>query len=211
MSRDPHPADRDAWAIPAALATGMLFSVVLAACPSKQEQVDAPVPQYGLDAGTTTTTTTTTTPPPPPPTAQACDPTVQLALQTALKAREKTELSAGMKPESVFGCMVVPEGGSTSVPITLAQGRCYSFLAQSFPNVTELDLFLKPNLGPNPSPLVAPFVSMFTLLDSETGPLASINAGKDCFKNPAPFPVAALVEVKARVGSGPVAVQVYSK
>jgi len=70
---------------------------------------------------------------------------------------------------------------------------------------------LKPNFGNPPPPLLAAFANMVLAQDSETGPVASIGSGKNCYKNPFPIPGATVVEVTARTGSGPVAVQVYSK
>jgi hypothetical protein len=164
--------------------------------------------------------TMTAPPPPPPPPVEAaplpaaaapCDANMQLALQTALKAREKGELGQGMKPESGFACMTVPEGGSASVPVMLQPGRCYTFLGQSFPNVSELDITLKPNFGNPVPPLLAMFANQPIAVDSDVGPAATVGKGAQCFKNPFPIPGLAVVEVKARTGAGPVAVQVYSK
>ncbi|MBM4359031.1 MAG: hypothetical protein FJ096_13080 [Deltaproteobacteria bacterium] len=149
--------------------------------------------------------------PPPPVTMQPCDANMQLALQTALKAREKTELGGGMKPESGFTCMFLPEGGVASVPIMLQSGGCYTFLAQSFPNVAEVDIVLKPNFGSPVPPLLAMFANTPFVQDSDVGPAATVGKGTQCFKNPLPIPGMAIVEVKARTGSGPVALQVYSK
>lgn len=155
-------------------------------------------------------------PAPPPPTEPAvstgpCDAAMTLALQTAIQAREKKEVTFGMKPEGAFTCQRVAEGTAATVAVTLQPGKCYTALAGSFPNVTEVDVFLKPNFGEPPPALLAPFANMVLSQDTETGPTASIGQGKNCYKNPLPVPGAAMVEVKARTGSGPVAVQVYSK
>jgi len=183
----------------------------LAGCGSDPEPPPAPPPQpppeptatVAEPAPTATATTGITTGP--------CDATMHLALQTAIQARAKKDLSFHMKPEGAFTCQTVNEGESATVPVTLQPGRCYSFLAHSFPNVTEIDVFLKPNFGNPAPPLLAAFANMVFAQDSETGPVASIGPGKNCFKNPMPIPGAAMVEVTARIGSGPVAVQVYSK
>ncbi len=47
--------------------------------------------------------------------------------------------------------------------------------------------------------------------DNIQGPVTSIGAGKACFKNPLPIPIAGLVEATAVRGGGPVAVQTYSR
>ena len=175
-------------------------------------QVPQPLPPPMMTAPPPPPPPTSIAPPPPPPVTMApCDATMQLALQTALKAREKGELGLGMKPESGFACMTVPEGGSASVPVMLQPGKCYTFLAQSYPNVSELDLTLKPNFGNPPPPILAMFANQPIAQDSDLGPAATVGKGSQCFKNPFPIPGLAIVEVKARTGAGPVAVQVYSK
>ena len=99
----------------------------------------------------------------------------------------------------------------TLVPVMLQPGKCYTFLAQSYPNVSELDLTLKPNFGNPPPPILAMFANQPIAQDSDLGPAATVGKGSQCFKNPFPIPGLAIVEVKARTGAGPVAVQVYSK
>ncbi len=193
---------------PLSLSACAAAAVALAAC--HQPPVQPPPPPI-LTASVPVPPPPPPPPPPPAVTQGPCDPTMQLALETAIKAREKTELGPGMKAESSYTCMIVPEGGAATVPVTLASGRCYTFIAQSFPNVSELDLSLKPNFGPAPVPLLAAFANTPFAQDSDTGPAATIGKGANCFKNPLPVPGAAVVEVKARTGSGPVAVQVYSR
>jgi hypothetical protein len=190
-----------------------LAFVLLAACSSKTETPTTPLP----DAGTTAQPVPSPAPePPPPPTVQTgpCDATMTLALKTAIEARAKKELSPGMKPEGVFTCQLVAEGGTVQVPVTVQAGKCYAALAHSFPNVTELDLIAKPNLGPNPNPLLAPIATLVFGQDVETGPTASVGGGANCMKHPGgliTIPVAAIAEATAKAGAGPVAVQVYVK
>ncbi|HHH11203.1 MAG TPA: hypothetical protein ENK23_03920 [Sorangium sp.] len=186
--------------------TVLLVASSIAACGGNDKQVDQPV-----------VTATAPVPPPvpvppPAPTVQTgpCDATMQVALQTAIEAR-KSDLSPGMKPEGGFGCESVAEGGSLKLAVSLQPGRCYTFLANSFPNVSELDMVLKANLGANPSPLVAGFAGQPLAQDNETGPAASIGSGKNCFKNPLPIAGAGMLEITSRTGAGPVAVQVFSK
>jgi hypothetical protein len=199
------------------MARGLLLAVLgvahLSGCSSEPEVPVTPV----ADGGTTATAAPPPPPPPPPapttdPTAVGpCDAVTQLALQTAIQSREKAELGPGMKKEGTFRCEKVTEGGSTKVPVTLQPGRCYTFLAHSFPNVTEVNVFVKPNFGPQPPPLLAGFANMVFAQDAETGPTASIGKGTDCFKNPLPLPGAAVVDVVSQAGAGPVALQIYSK
>jgi hypothetical protein len=187
-------------------ALGLL--VALSAC-KKEEPETPPTPAPSP----------TPPPPPPPPapppppevTTGPCDAATTLALQTAIQAREKKEVSPGMKAEGAFTCERLAEGTVATVAVTLQPGKCYTLLAASFPNVTEVDLFLKPNFGNPAPPLLVPFANMVLAQDSETGPTASVGQGKNCYKNPLPIPGAGMVEVKARTGGGPVAVQVYSR
>ena len=162
---------------------------------------------------TTTATATVAPPPPPPPQPQsgACDSVMTAALQTAIQARSKQELSWGMKAEGAFACETVAQGGSAKVAANLQPGRCYTFVAESYPNVTELDIFLKPNLGPTPPPLLAAIAGTVLAQDSDNGPRATVGRGKNCYKWPFPLPAAVVVEATARTGAGPVAVQVYSR
>jgi len=133
----------------------------------------------------------------------------------AIKAREAQDLGRGMTAETSYSCQVVPEGGTLTIPVTLQPGYCYSFLGASYPNVSELDLVLKPHLGGAgvaANPLFAPFLAMAVLAqDGESGPLATIGKKSACFTNPFPFAGPAVIEAKARTGAGPIAVQVYSK
>jgi hypothetical protein len=184
--------------------------VVAVAC-SDPEVPEAPLPDAGAPTTTTATVAATTTTAPPPPVDGPCDGTMQLALQTAIKGRETAELGPGVKAESAFVCQTVAAGGKITVPVTLQPGKCYTFLAHSFPNVTDIDVFLRPNLGPSPPPLLAMFANTVIAQDSEQGPIASIGGGKNCFKNPFPIPGAGVVEVVAKQGGGPIAIQVYSK
>jgi hypothetical protein len=150
--------------------------------------------------------------PPPVPTVQTgpCDAQMTLSLKTAIEGRGPRELSGNMKAEGAFRCEWVAEGGKISVPVTVQQG-CYTFLAHSFPNVTELNVYLKPNLGPNPTPPLSAFANQVIGEDSETGPTGAIGKAPNCFKNPLPIPFPMVVEVVAQSGAGPIAVQVYSK
>ncbi len=196
------------------------FTVLLllgtAGCPDDPVVPVTPYPDGGLDAGYYP-------PPPPPPVdagygpvaAQPCDGNIHLALQMAIKAREAQDLGRGMTAESNYSCQVVPEGGTLSIPVTLQPGHCYSFLGASYPNVSELDLVLKPNVGGAnlaAMPFLTPFLAMAVLAqDGESGPLATVGKGSACFTNPFPFAGPAIIEAKARTGAGPIAVQVYSK
>ena len=179
-------------------------------CSSEPETPEQPYP--------TSTAPEPVPPPPPPPPAEPtvqtgpCDATMQVAMQAAIGERAKKELSPGLKPESNFTCMLVAEGGTVQVPVTLQPGKCYAVIAHSYPNITDIDVYLKPNLGPNPPPLLLPFANMVLAQDSEQGPIASIGSGQNqCYKNPLPMPGAAVVEGVAKAGAGPLAIQIYVK
>ena len=178
-------------------------------CSSEPETPEQPYP-------TATTPPPEPPPPPPPPepTVQTgpCDATMQVAMQAAIEERAKKELAFGLKPEGAFSCQLVAEGEKVTVPVTLQPGKCYAIIAHSYPNITDIDIFLKPNLGPNPPPLLLGFANVVLAQDSEQGPISSIGSGKNnCYKNPFPIPGAAVVEGVAKAGAGPFAIQVYSK
>ena len=176
---------------------------------------DPEVPEQPVPTVSAPTVSAPPAPTPAPTTAAPasapCDATMQLALQTAIKGREQAEVGFGMKPEGAFACENIADQGKVSVPVSLLPGKCYTFLAHGFPNITDIDLFLKPNLGPKPPPLLAGFAGVVLAQDSDQGPIASIGKGKGCFKNPFPIPGAGVVEAVSKQGGGPLAIQVYSK
>lgn len=184
------------------------FAVTAAtSCSSEPEVPVTPVP----DAGTTTTTT------PEPvdagPTVQTgpCDSVMSLALQTAIKSREKEELSYGMKPDGTLACSQVAEGTSTALRLMLQTGKCYTFIAESFPNVTEVEVQMKLDMGDTPPPLLAQFGAVPMAVDQDQGPRATVGRKDGCYRWEFPLPAPVRVEVTARAGSGPVAVQAYSR
>lgn len=199
--------------------TWMVGLVLAAASCSKDPEVPAtPPPDAGVGApvvATAPTTTATPTPTTPAaPTTGPCDGAMQMALQTAIQQKAKQDLAPTMKPDGNLVCENVAEGGTVSAPFTFAPGKCYSVIAYSLGNVTEVDIKVKPDLGPNPAPILAPLAAFTGAQDSSTGPNAIIGPKNDCFKHPGglvAIPFAAKAEALARTGAGPVAVQVYSK
>ena len=142
-----------------------------------------------------------------------CDAAQTLALKQAITGREKAELSGLMKPEQVFRCEHVLEGGTIEIPVTVQPNKCYSALAGSFPNITEVDLKVVLNFdGELPAGLNA-FKNTVFAEDAETGPTAAIGRSPSCIKNLTPLmlPVPVKVIATAREGAGPMAIQVYSK
>ena len=193
------------------LCSSLGLALVVGGC---GEEKPAAVPVTPVATATAVPTATAApTAPTPAPAAQAgpCDTVMSSALQTAIQTRAKTELSWGMKAEGAFVCETLPQGGSAKVATNLQPGRCYTFVAESYPNVTELDLFIKPNFGPTPPAVLAAVANTVLAQDGDNGPRATIGKGKNCYKWPFPLPAAVVVEATARAGTGPVAVQVYSR
>ncbi len=174
-------------------------------------------PQTPMPTATATMPAPVEPAPPTEPTVDTgpCDATMTAALQTAIQSREKKELKAGMKAEGAFICERAAEGQVVKMPITIQPNRCYTVLAGSFPNVTDIDVVLKPNLGEaQANPLLAPFANTILAQDADIGLNGSIGAGQNCYKfNLVPglnVPLAAVVEIKVNAGSGPVAAQAYA-
>ncbi len=161
-------------------------------------------------------------PPPPPPVASAappaaaigpCDPVQTLALTTTLQGRATTE-APQMKPEGAPVCGVVPEGQPVNGPMfLLEQGYCYSFLAQSLPPVTEVDMALEIDLsgGIALAPNLAAMAQRPLLVDTETGEKGAMASKGNCYVWPWPIPAQVKLIVKSKAGAGPVAAQVYKK
>jgi hypothetical protein len=192
------------------------LALAAAACSSDPEVPTTPVPDGGVQPAPTMVTPAPTPTPttPPAPTTGPCDGAMQLSLQTAIQQKAKQDLGPGMKTDGNLVCEMIAESGAVSAPFTFAPGKCYSIIAYAFPNVTEIDIRAKPDLGPNPQPPLSLLANTTVAQDSDTGPVAVIGKGKDCFKHPGglvQIPFAAKAEVTARAGGGPVAVQVYSK
>jgi hypothetical protein len=196
------------WLVLLVATTGAL-SVV--GCGSEPETPPQPGPP---DAGT---------PPPPPvpdagvpqPTAVTpCDAVMSLAMSTALQGRAAGE-APGMQPDGASVCGVVGEGQSVqSETILLQQGRCYNVLAQGMPNVTEVDVQVEADL--TAGGMVNPALSGFLkgpplMIGTGAGVMDASGSKANCFSWTMPFPLAVKVSVKSRIGSGPVAAQLYSK
>jgi hypothetical protein len=145
-----------------------------------------------------------------------------LALRTAIQSLATKDLAAGMKPLGDTICQHVLEGGTVPAPFTIVPGKCYAVIAYAYPNVTETDVVVNLDLGPNPPPMMAPLAGMFPRAqDADQGPSAVIGRKDQCIKHPANagglaaaalnVPFAVRADAIAKIGSGPVAIQVYSK
>ncbi|MEM9691251.1 MAG: hypothetical protein AAGA56_01780, partial [Myxococcota bacterium] len=130
-------------------------------------------------------------------------------VQTALEARSRTELKKAKNPVGAAQCETVGEGGIVRVQVMLQPQKCYSALAQSLPNITAVELTMKPNLGNPPNPALASLAPMLAQAQGN-GPQATMGPGTNCWTSLVPLPIPAVVEAKAVGGTGPLAVQVYS-
>ncbi len=162
-------------------------------------------------------------PPPPPPVVDAglpppaasgpCDPVQTLAMTTTLQGRATAE-APGMKPEGAPLCGVVPEAQPLNGPMfLLEQGYCYTFLAQSLPPVTEVDMSLEIDLsgGIALAPNLAAMAKRPLLVDTEAGEKGAMASKSNCYVWPWPIPAQVKLIVKSKAGAGPVAAQVYKK
>jgi hypothetical protein len=133
------------------------------------------------------------------------------AIGQAIKEQEKEALALGMKPEGSVACAHVAEGGSAAARLILQQGKCYTFIGTSYPNVTELNLEMKLDMGDNPPPMLAQFAALPMQADPDMGKNAVIGRKDGCYRWEFMIPAAVRVEAIAKAGHGPVAVQAYSK
>lgn len=195
-----------------ALALGAIVVATLSTGCDEPEVPPQPVPS--ATAPIPAPSTAAPVPPPPPaPTVQTgpCDANTQLALQTAIEARAKKEVQGAKPVGTVINCEFVAEGGTITVPVQLQSGKCYTVLAHSMGNITDIDMYLKLNMGAGLPPQVAALNPVLGQ-DAENGPTASIGAGGSCYKQAIPLiPIAAQVEATAKVGNGPIAVRIYEK
>jgi hypothetical protein len=147
-------------------------------------------------------------PPAPPPntgggTAQPLDPNAAGAAVTILNAAAATDAS-GMGKEGSGMAGNFAEGQTLSSPITIAPGKCYTFIAGGVgPQQIEITI-----VATTPIPGMAP-----TLGDTTgSAPKVTFGAGANCFKLAlSPFPVNASFVVKAAKGGGIIAAQAFSK
>jgi hypothetical protein len=150
---------------------------------------------------------------PPPPQAGPCDPVQTLAITTTLQGRTAAE-APSMQPEGGLVCGIVPDGQSVNGPMfLLQQGYCYTFLGQSLPPVTEIDMQLEFELGSGAQipPAFAAMAQRPLLVDTESGEKAAMATKQNCYVWPWPIPGQVKLVVKSRAGSGPVAAQAYKK
>jgi len=202
------PSPRPLWTVTSTLLGAGAFAMIAAtSCSSEPEVPETPIP----DAGTTTTTAPAPVDAGPIVQTGPCDSVMSLALQTAIKSREPEELGRGMKADGAMACAQVADGTSTAARLMLQTGKCYTFIAESFPNVTEVEVQMKLDMGDAPPPMLAQFAAMPMAVDQDMGPRATIGRKDTCYRWEFPLPAPVRVEVTARGGNGPVAVQAYSR
>jgi hypothetical protein len=149
----------------------------------------------------------------PPLLTGPCDSTQTLAMSSMFQARAPKE-APGMKPEGPPICFMVPEGQQAAgTTFMLEPGYCYTFLGQSLPGISAMNMQLEVDVAGAglPPALAALNVKPVLAVDSGPGPQTGVAAGQACFLWPWPIPAMVKVVVKAHAGSGPVAAQAYKK
>jgi hypothetical protein len=165
-------------------------------------------PMTDPDAGTTATGPVfftsddagTTEPQPPAVGEQALDAAIDLAIQTAA-----AKVAPNMTKEGQPGRATLKEGEHYNMVVTLAPGRCYTFVAFSPPgNITQLDqkllgVALAIEAGKSSPP------------DKSMPGMSVMGKGKDAICPLLPVPVPYKVDVIATKGAGRMGVQVFSR
>jgi hypothetical protein len=158
--------------------------------------------------------------PPPAPVAPVaaqptpCDAMQTLAASNMIQARAAAE-APGMKPEGPPLCGLVAEGQTmTGAIFTLEQGYCYTFIGQSLPPVSQMEMVLQGDA----SALVAPLMPTMAnaaqaplLVSTTPGERVTMGEKQSCYQWALPVPATVKLVLKSRAGSGPVSVQVYRK
>jgi len=118
-----------------------------------------------------------------------------------LLKKNAATFAKGMDPEGTPMKQTVKEGETFPMTVTLTAGKCYAIVAVSpKDNVGDIDMKL----------LMPPFFTMEVERDKRTDNVAVIGS-------PSPqcpitlFPIPYRVDVTAKKGAGPVAVQLFSK
>jgi len=210
----------------AALALVALAPLFHVACGGSQQQTPPPAnggfntfqPNAGPTGPATGPTSMTTVPvggptaAPPPTTPATAPPATTTAVPPAASAQVVAALLAplaakdapGMQPEGQPLTAQLAEGQHTDMTVSMQAGKCYTIIGVSTPGVGVKDLKM--------SLLTPPF---YTLSggDSTKGAAGEsvIGAGSKPSCPITPFPIAYKLDVVAKSGAGPVAVQVYSK
>ena len=101
---------------------------------------------------------------------------------------------------------------ATGATFFAEMGKCYTIIANSLPNVTEVDvsLVIDASVAGLPGNLVE-MAKTPVAVDSETGAMGTIGPKNTCWSNKLPVPLPVKVIVKARNGAGPIGAQVFSR
>lgn len=120
----------------------------------------------------------------------------------ALLQSESKKLAKGMDPEGAPTKGTIQEGGKLESVVTLQPGRCYAIVAVSPTGaVSDFDMVI----------LMAPFFTMQGGKNQRTGNVALIGGAASPLCPAAIFPIPYRIDVTAKKGSGPAAVQVLSR
>jgi len=180
------------------------ISVSLLACGSDPPPQPPPQPPPPPPA--------TTPPPPPTPTQTACDAGQLQQIQTQFTGRLAQE-APKMDTEGGLVCENVQEGGTiTTSDFTMYPGYCYTVLGAGLPSVQDVDIQVSLDpAGAGFPPALAAFVTVPLMVDNIANAMTAANPGKDCYKYALPVPGVAKLTVKAKLGSGAIAAQIYKK
>ncbi len=112
--------------------------------------------------------------------------------------------AAGMSPEGSGMAGQFVQGQTLSTPITIAPGKCYTFIAGGVgPQQIQISI-----VAQTPIPGMSPTLGQ----QSGAAPKVTFGAGSNCFKLAlSPFPVQASFVITAAQGGGIIAGQAYSK
>jgi hypothetical protein len=121
-------------------------------------------------------------------------------VQPILQQAARTQVPPGAKPVGNIIVANFPTGGQLTKQVTLTLNKCYSVVAAGVPGVTEVNVKLMP---------VVPMLPALAE-DKTTGPLATLGANPNCYKQMFISAQANLV-IEVPQGLGLVGVQVYEK
>lgn len=138
------------------------------------------------------------------PVAQGLDPAAASAAAVPLLTAAGTD-APGMQKEGNAMAGMFQEGQVLEQDISIVPGKCYTFIAQGTPPITEVDITLQ---AVTPIPGMSPLLGQ----DSTKGAKAVLGPKAQCIKLAIlPMAVQAKWVVKATKGAGLIAAQAFSK
>jgi hypothetical protein len=134
------------------------------------------------------------------PAVQELDASLATPVKPMLLQLAQTQLQPGAKPVGNAILANFLTGGTLTKPITLTVNKCYSVVAAGGPGVGEVNVKFTPLI-----PMLPAFAE-----DKSTGPLATLGAAPNCYKQ---MLISAQVNLVIEVpqGQGMVGVQLYEK